>query len=404
VHSGQRTRNRLILILTILLFWVFAGLAAGAPPRNVVILIGDGMGFEQVKAAGMYKNGSPGTLAFEAFPHTGQVTTYSANSSVTDSAAAATAIATGFKVNNDVISVLLPGDGRELQTLLEFFKALGRSTGLVTTTYITHATPAGFGAHEPSRNSTNAIAADYLTQTRPDVLFGGGAYGMSASSAQAAGYTVVSTAAEMLALDTETAAMVSGQFGSGQLPYELGWNSNLPHLSQMAETALHILDNDPDGFFLMIEGGLIDWAGHANHLPNTVWETIEFAETVQKVVDWAAGRTDTLIIVTADHETGGLTVTANNGINNYPTVTWSTTGHTGANVPVYALGANARLISGTMDNTGFFAIVTAEGCEGDFTGDGDVDGSDLARLAANSGTVDLGLFAGQFGGDACFQE
>lgn len=388
--------------MTILLFWVFTGLAAGAPPKNVIILIGDGMGFEQVKAAGMYLHGQPGTLVFEAFPHKGQVTTYSANAAVTDSAAAATAIATGFKVNNDVVSVALPGNGSELQTLLEYFKALGKSTGLVTTTYITHATPACFGAHEASRNSTSAIAGDYLNQSRPNVLFGGGENGMNPATAQAAGYTMVTNAAGMLALDTETATMVSGQFGSTELPYELGWNSTLPHLSQMAETALHILDNDTDGFFLMIEGGLIDWAGHANNIQNNVWETIEFGNAVQKVIDWAAGRTDTLIIVTADHETGGLTVSINHGAGVYPTVSWSTTGHTGVKVPVYAWGANADLISATMDNTGFFAIATAEGCEGDFVGDGDVDGSDLARLVMNPGIIDLGLLAGQFGGNGCF--
>lgn len=402
MNLEHRTRFNLALILTILLSLVFSGPATAAPPKNVIILIGDGMGFEQVKAAGMYKNGTPGTLVFESFPHQGQVTTHSANSSVTDSAAAATAIATGFKVNNDVVSVALPGDGHELQTLLEYFKALGKSVGVVTTTYVTHATPACFGAHETSRSSYSAIAGDYLNQTRPHVIFGGGANGMSVSSALAAGYTVVTDAAAMLALNTEAVSMISGQFGSAELPYEVGWNSNLPHLSQMAETALNILDNDPDGFFLMIEGGLIDWAGHANNLSNNVGETIEFSNTVQKVINWAAGRTDTLIIVTADHETGGLTVLANNGKENYPTVTWSTGGHTGVNVPVYAWGANADLISGTMDNTGFFAIATAEGCEGDFVGDGDVDGSDLARLVMNPGIIDLGLFAGQFGGNDCF--
>jgi alkaline phosphatase len=395
-------RFKLVLILTIPLLLALTGLAAGAPPKNVIILIGDGMGFEQVKAAGMYRNGSPGTLVFESFPYQGQVMTYSGDSPITDSAAGASAIATGVKVNNGVISVALPGDGHELKTLLEYFKALGKGTGLVTTSFITSATPAGFGAHEASRYNYSAIAGDYLHQTRPNVLFGAGAYGMSISSAQAAGYTVVTDAAQMLALDTETVSMVSGQFGSTDLPYELGWNSTLPHLSQMAETALRILDNDPEGFFLMIEGGLIDEAGHWNDIQTNVWETIEFASAVQNVFNWAAGRTDTLIIVTADHETGGLTVTANNGVGNYPTVTWSTGGHTGANVPVYAWGTNAGRISGILDNTDFFAIVTAEGCLGDFIGDGDVDGSDLARLAMGLGSIDLGIFAEQFGGINCF--
>ena len=129
---------------------LLASFSTAAPPKNVVILIGDGMGFEQVKAAGIYANGAAGTLSFESLPYQADCTTYSANSSITDSAASATAIATGHKVNNGVIILATPGDNSELETLLEYFKARNKSTGLVTTTYVSHATPAGFGAHESS--------------------------------------------------------------------------------------------------------------------------------------------------------------------------------------------------------------------------------------------------------------
>ncbi|MHC4544218.1 MAG: alkaline phosphatase, partial [Planctomycetota bacterium] len=115
---------------------------AQAEPKNVIFFIGDGMGPEQVKAAGMYAWGAAGTLSFESFPYNGELTTYSANASITDSAAASTALATGVKVDNGVISIAKPGDGSELETLLERFKAQGKSTGLVTTVYVTHATPA----------------------------------------------------------------------------------------------------------------------------------------------------------------------------------------------------------------------------------------------------------------------
>ena len=339
------------------------GLAVGvqAEPKNVIFLIGDGMGPEQVKAGGMYAWGAAGTLSFESFPYNGELTTYSANASITDSAAAATALATGFKVNNGVISIALPGDHSELETLLEYSQTLDKSTGLVTTTYMAHATPAAFGAHEPSRSNYSQIANDYLTQTRPNVLFGGNSYMGGASGA---GYTVATDAAGMFALDTEAEAMVSGQFGSGYMPYEYDGLGVLPHLSEMTAVALDLLDKDPDGFFLMVEGGRIDHAGHlSNSDPDKtaymVWEVIEFANAVQEAIDWAAGRTDTLIIVTADHETGGLTVTGNNGQYEYPSVTWSSTGHTAANVPVYAWGVNAELISGVMDNTDMFGVVTA---------------------------------------------
>jgi alkaline phosphatase len=334
--------------------------ASADPPQNVIVFIGDGMGPEQVKAGGMFAHGAAGTLSFESMPYQGVVTTYSANDSVTDSAAAATAIATGVKVNNTVISEATPGDGSELATMLETFAAMGKSTGLVTTTYMTHATPASFGAHEPSRYNTSQIATDYLTQTKANVLLGGGANGMSSAAALAAGYDVATDAASLAAVNTETATFLSGQFGTTHLPYEDGWASSLPHLSDMTVTALAMLDNDPDGMFLMVEGGKIDHACHNNQIDRAVAEVKEFAIAVQAALDWAAGRTDTLIIVTADHETGGLTVLSNNEQDLAPTVSWSTGGHTSTDVPVYAWGANAGLIVATMDNIDFYDIVMAD--------------------------------------------
>jgi len=125
----------------------------------------------------------------------------------------------------------------------------------------------------------------------------------------------------------------------------------LPHLSQMAETALDILDSDPDGFFLMIEGGKIDWAGHDNNLADVIGETIEFAKSIREILNWAEQRNDTLLIVTADHETGGLKVLKNNGKGKLPEVSWSSKNHTAIKVPVYAWGKRAGLFTGPMDNT-----------------------------------------------------
>jgi len=318
--------------------------------RNVILLIGDGMGPNQVRAAGMYAYGEAGTLVFEDFPYQTRMTTGSADHNVTDSAAAATAMATGRKVNNGVISVAIPGDGSDIPTVLEQCRELKKSVGLVTTVPITHATPAGFGAHDNSRQSDWEIAKDYLERSRPEVLMGGGSIGMSKAAAESSGYSIFWTAQALRNLDTETADRVCGLFGA-EIPYESEGVGDLPHLSQMTETALRILNQDPDGFFLMVEGGKIDWACHDNHLPKAIGEVLEFDRAVRIVLNWARNREDTLIVVTSDHETGGLQVIKNNGVWNYPTVRWSTKGHSAAKVPVYAWGVQAQQFVGPMDNT-----------------------------------------------------
>ena len=359
-----------------------------AQPKNVIVLIGDGMGPVQVEAAGMYAGYD---MSFEALPFQGLATTYSANSSVTDSAAAATALATGQKVNNGVISLATPGDGSELETAMEHYQSTGRAAGLVTTTYMTHATPAAYGAHEPSRNNLSQIANDFLTQTQPNVLFGGGANGMSTGAATTAGYTVVTDHAGLVGLDTSAETYVSGQFGTYHLPYEYDQAPSV-HLSDMTGVALDILDNDADGFFLMVEGGRIDHAGHDNQIGRNIFETLEFSNTVQTVLNWAATRTDTLVIVTADHETGGLSIVQDNGVGDLPTVSWGSGGHTAADVPVYAWGLNARNVFGTINNTDVFTL-TMMSEPADFDGDGDVGAADIDTLRANlggaPGTYDL---------------
>jgi len=341
---------RKVPLLAALLLLSLTARAASAQPTNVIFFIGDGMGPAQVEAAGLYAGGP---MSFEGFAHQAYMTTYSANNPITDSAAAATAMATGVKVPNGVISMSGP---TELYTLLEYYRDLGRSTGLVTTTYMTHATPAAFGAHEPSRDNLSQIASDYLNQTRPNVLLGGGANGMSVFAATTAGYNVVTDRASMLALDTEMQTYVSGQFGSTHLPYEYDGVGLLPHLSEMTSTALNILDNDTDGFFLMVEGGRIDQAGHDHDIARNVTETVEFANSVQQAINWASGRSDTLIIVAADHETGGLVV--NGPGTPFPDVTWTASGHTATNVPVYAWGVNAYMVTGLMDNTDLWDVMT----------------------------------------------
>jgi len=325
------------------------------------------MGPEQVKAANHYAGGP---LSFEKFPYHNRVMTWPVSEplDVTDSAAAATAMATGLKVSNGVLSVAVPGDGREQPTILEQFKQMGRSTGLVTTTHITHATPAAFAAHVPSRDKHEQIARDYLQRTRPDVMLGGGIGALSPAAAQAAGYVVVTSRDELRSDQSAHAERLCGLFGNGQLPYEYdlksagGQERTTPSLAEMTQAALTVLKRNPNGFFLMIEGGRIDHAGHMenkepNKLAYNVHETLAFAEAVERVMAWARHRSDTLVIVTADHETGDLKVIADRGQGQLPEVAWGGAGHTGVRVPIYAWGVGAQAVTDIIENTELYDVM-----------------------------------------------
>lgn len=343
----------------ILVFIVsFSAFSQKMMPKNIVFMIGDGMGFEQVRAAGMYLNGQEGTLAFESFPAKGEVTTRSADGTVTDSAAAATAMATGIKVNNQVVSIALPGDGKDLKTLVEFFREYGKRTGIITNSYLNDATPACFSGHARKRGDFEELSRAMTKNVRPNLLFGGGCKSMSANILRDAGYSVATDCKSMGKL-TADSKYWAGLFGSSALPFEKdGDYGKLPHLSEMVKKALLLLDNEK-GFFIMIEGGLIDHSGHLNELEKNIGETVEFSNAVKAVLDWAKDCDDTLVIVTADHETGGLTVVKNNGMGAYPEVTWRNKGHSGINVPFYACGKNSDAFGKIMDNTDFFKIITS---------------------------------------------
>ncbi len=335
-------------------------------PKNVIIFIGDGMGFEQVKAGGLFTNGQIGSLSFEQFPHQSKMTTRSADNSITDSAASATAMATGHKVNNGVISQQWPGDGSNLSTLLEYYKSKGRRTGLVTTSDITDATPAAFGAHQSTRNNRAEIASDYLQRSRPNVLFGANLY-MNEANAKSAGYTVVKGLADLNALDLSQISYLSGQFRNyDYMEWEYRRLANLvpdqPSLSTMTSTALEILNNNPNGFFLLVENELTDEIGHRSELTaaertmRLVFEVRELSNAVNVALNWAKDRDDTLIIVAADHETGGFKLLTSTGqANVVPSkASWSTNQHTSVQVPVYAWGAGAGRATEVTDNSGMF--------------------------------------------------
>jgi alkaline phosphatase len=369
----------------LLIIFVLLGQTSYAKLRNVIILIGDGMGFEAVKAASMYAYGQEGMLTFERF-YRGEVATNSADSYLqrthaTDSAAASTAMATGHKVKNGVIS---EDANKPLKTLLEYSKDAGKATGLISTVFLTDATPAGFGAHSGSRSDGNDIADAYLKQSRPNVLLG--AYydtdnGLPDRKVRLAGYEIVKTRQQMLdaiaKASQKSAAdcFIAGLFSPTQdMPYEYDYYRQsrmlfpfegmnllnydvIPHLSEMVLAAIPVLDKNPEGFFLLAEQGSIDHAGHSNIIERSVYATLEFEQLCVTVFNWMWNRDDTLVIITADHETGGLKVVKNTGRGFMPDVFWSGTEHSGSNVPFYAVGQGAEEFKGVIDNTDIFETV-----------------------------------------------
>ena len=238
--------------------------------------------------------------------------------------------------------------------MLEIMSAAGKRTGLVTShTDMADATPAAFGAHAAKRGDDENIADDYLTQTRPNVLFGRTQSDLVAD-APGAGYDLVTTLVDFNAINPAAFTHYAGLFSS----------SEQPTLAAMTTTALDVLGNDPDGFFLLVEHEDTDSGGHASNLSRVVDGVLELNDAVQAAHDWASNAGllgDTLIVVTADHETGGLSVIANNGAGVLPDHSWSTGGHTQTPVPVYATGPNADAsrVTGVIDNTDIHYILTS---------------------------------------------
>jgi len=318
--------------------------SGGGAVKNVILLIGDGMGIGQLTAAEI-ENGDD-SLVITSLPYMSMVTTHSISGYVTDSAASATALATGFKAMNGVVS--LDADWKELRTVVEAAEELGLSTGLVTNTRITHATPASFMAHVSSRDNEAEIARQAL-DSGVDVLLGGGSYYFSQLSPEDAGYQIVDSTEDLLAASS---GKILGLFNTDYMGYESVRDPEVePSLAEMTVKAIELLSPDPDGFFLMVEGGRIDHASHDNDYENTVSETLSFDASVLEALIYASGRDDTLVIVTADHVTGGLSILG--GYESSVTVEykWIDDYHTGNMVPVYAYGPRSIEVIEFNDNT-----------------------------------------------------
>jgi alkaline phosphatase len=318
--------------------------------KNVIFLIGDGMGLNQVLAAMTVKKDA---LAMEQATAVGLQKTHSANKYITDSAASGTALACGKKTNNGMIGV--DPEQKPLESILKVAERFGLATGLVSTSAITHATPASFIANDTSRNNYEAIAADFL-ETDIDVFIGGGLKHFSeredgrdlTDELRQKGYTV---ATDMESVESFT----EGKLAALTAPEH---NSRVSEdrddmLSIATKKAIELLSQDEDGFFLMVEGSQIDWGGHANDESYVVEETLDFDKAVGEAIEFARQNGETLVVVTADHETGGMIVLKGDRGEGTISTTFTTGGHTASLLPVFAYGPGAELFSGIYENTGF---------------------------------------------------
>ena len=319
----------------------------GKKPKNVIMMIGDGMGVTAV-FAGLTANG--GHLFLDNFKQIGFSKTQSSDNYITDSAAGGTALSSGIKTYNGAIGV--DTDTVAVKTILEMAEDKGMSTGLVSTSAITHATPASYIAHQGSRGSYEDIAADFL-KTDIDVFIGGG-YKHFAERAdkrdltvdlKQKGYQVLRNMDDIYNVKTGKLAGLTAEEHNDPYP------KRVMSLPRSTETAVNILSQNKKGFFIMIEGSQIDWGGHQNNTGYLVREMLDFDQSIGKALEFAANDGETLIVVTADHETGGLALTGGNMQTGRIKGAFSTGDHTSVMVPVFAYGPGAENFTGIMENT-----------------------------------------------------
>lgn len=378
-------------------------------PKNVILMISDGCGYNQIAATNYYTTGKVKAQPYESFPVVMPMSTSSATGQAydgqaakqdatwvtlkpTDSAASGTALATGTKTYDAAIGVDL--EKNPLLNLTQRAQLSGKSSGVVTTVPLSHATPAAFVAHNETRKDYEGIARDMILNGSAEVIIGGGhpwfdENGQSVSepnfqyvggqelwdalrSGQAANlegkWTLVerkgtfdSLAAGLLPMPERVVGVapvretlqqkrrggVPATDTVGQVPL----NASVPHLSTLSQVALRALSRDTAGFFLMIEGGAIDWAGHENALARLVEEEMDFNAAVRSVIQWIeahGGWEKNLLVVTADHETGYLTGLKGRGKGKLPEYQWNSTSHTNQLVPLFAKGQGAERIQAAV--------------------------------------------------------
>jgi len=327
---------------------------SGESPRNVILMIGDGMGLSQVSSPYYFGEEPP---AFNRFTHISLSRTSSAFAPVTQSPAAATAMATGYKTYNMAVGV--DADTVPRKNFVELASEKGYKTGIVATSSITDATPAGFYAHQPDRYMQHEIAMD-LVHSEVDFFAGGGIkYFIDSTGTdhfKANGIDVNFTRLRKIR-KPEDGARYGFLLGADRMQTMLEGRKTF--LRDASTIAMEFLSTGEEGYFLMIEGSQIDWAGHGNQVKYMIAEMNDFNQAVNRVLDLAEQDGETLVIVTADHETGGYTLGAS-GSNGYDadysviSPTFATTNHSAAMVPVFSFGPGAEKFTGIYENTDIF--------------------------------------------------
>jgi len=334
------------------------------PAKNIILFIGDGMGVSQVSASHFFKDGK---VNFDRFNRIGLIKTYSSTHKITDSAAGATAFSIGKKSYNGAIGV--DSDSVPHSTILEILSRKGFATGLIATSSITHATPACFYAHEFDRDLAEEIASDFV-QSDVDFMAGGGIKYFNKredgrnllNELKAKGFSLDTTGLSGLS-EIQNYDKAAFLLAANSMPcYSEGRGDFLPEATELGIQFL-TKDDDNQNFFMMVEGSQVDWGGHANDGEYLVSELIDFDDAIGIALDFAEQDGNTLVVVTADHETGGFTLAPTikkredgNEYSDYNELSFnfSTNGHSAALIPVFAYGPGSEEFIGVYENTDIF--------------------------------------------------
>ena len=334
----------------------------GKKVKNVILMIGDGMSLMHVYTAWAANRGK---LWLENAQATGLSKTWAVKKLVTDSGSGGTSLATGVKTVYHAVGV--NPEGKPLTSLVDVAKELGKDAGMAVTCRLWDATPCDFCCHNIDRDKEEELVGDYPT-SGVDFVFGGGAQKFTNrkdgrdifKELQKKGYHVSRTLDDFFAYDKNSRIFAVPYDKDTPLPDERG-----DLLARASMKGISLMNQNKNGFFMMIEGSQLDDYGHFNQLDLLMKETLDFDKTIGEVMKWAAKDGETLVVVTADHETGGLTLVNGNKDEGRVECCFSTKDHSGAMVPVYAFGPGAENFTGIFENTDVFKKIKKLMTEGE---------------------------------------